>query len=341
MRLPEEVVIGSRILRRAVEVSKVLECSKKVLVVAGPHVWELFGDDVLAGIGKSVRVVVSAGASTVEVERVTSLATKYKPDVIVGLGGGRVIDVGKMVSYKLYVDFVSMPTSPSHDGIASQFVSLRESGRAYSLQTRPPRSVIVDIDVVASAPRRLIASGFGDAIAKLTAVRDWKLAHEEVGEYYGEYAAKLALLGAQHVVKYSGSIGAGTKEGVRVLVEALISDGVAAGIAGSSRPCSGSEHLFSHALDMFSPQRGLHGEQCGLGTIMMAYLHGLDHERVRRYLSNTRAPTTSYDLGIEAKHVIKALVKAREVRPERYTILSKVKLDERKATELAKETGII
>ena len=57
----------------------------------------------------------------------------------------------------------------------------------------------------------------------------------------------------------------------RVVVEALISAGVTSCIAGSSRPCSGSEHLFAHALDKLAPV-GLHGEKCGIGSIMVAKL---------------------------------------------------------------------
>ena len=56
----------------------------------------------------------------------------------------------------------------------------------------------------------------------------------------------------------------------------MISSGMAISIAGNSRPASGSEHKFSHALDMIAPKPALHGEQCGVGTIMMMYLHGGD-----------------------------------------------------------------
>jgi glycerol-1-phosphate dehydrogenase [NAD(P)+] len=139
----------------------------------------------------------------------------------------------------------------------------------------------------------------------------------------------------------SKRIGAYDKESARALVEGLISAGVAAGIAGSSRPCSGSEHLFSHALDAISPGKGLHGEQCGIGTIMMASLHGLDWENVRRALKDVNAPTTTAELGISDDETKSALVKAPSIRPDRYTILSKVKLDKKAAGELAKMTGVI
>ena len=178
-------------------------------------------------------------------------------------------------------------------------------------------------------------------IAKLTAVRDWEFARDDVKEYYAKYAAKLALLGAEMVTKDAEHIDLGDKEVVRDIVEALISSGVAAGIAGSSRPCSGSEHLFTHALDLMSTNSGLHGEKCGIGTILMSKLQGQDWKKVKESLTAVNAPTKASQIGITSEDVIQALVTAQSVRPERYTILNKQKLDRQKAVELAEATGVI
>ncbi|MCX8171645.1 MAG: iron-containing alcohol dehydrogenase, partial [Candidatus Bathyarchaeota archaeon] len=115
----------------------------------------------------------------------------------------------------------------------------------------------------------------------------------------------------------------------------------AMGIAGSSKPCSGSEHLFSHALDLIAPKPALHGEQCGVGTIMMALLHGLDWDLIRRTLQRVGAPINAEEMGIEPKYIVEALVMAPRIRPERYTILSEKKLDHENARALARETGVI
>jgi len=112
-------------------------------------------------------------------------------------------------------------------------------------------------------------------------------------------------------------------------------------IAGSSRPCSGSEHLFSHALDQLAPKPALHGEQCGVGTIMMARLHNINWRQIRDTLKRVDAPTTAEDLGVEPEHVIEALVRAAEIRPDRYTILDERTLTKDAAEKLAKTTGVI
>jgi glycerol-1-phosphate dehydrogenase [NAD(P)+] len=111
------------------------------------------------------------------------------------------------------------------------------------------------------------------------------------------------------------------------------------GIAGSSRPCSGSEHQFSHALDMICEKPALHGEQCGVGTILMTYLHGKDWERVRDALKVVKAPVNSKELGIDDSYIIKALTMAHSIR-DRYTIL-RSGLSEESAIDLAKKTGVI
>ena len=143
------------------------------------------------------------------------------------------------------------------------------------------------------------------------------------------------------MARNSKLIGEGSEEGTRIVVEALISCGVAMSIAGSSRPCSGSEHLFSHALEKVAPGKALHGERCGVGTIMMGYLHKLNWRRLRRVLREVGAPTTAAELGVKPEEIVEALTLAHKIRPERYTILGEKGLARASAEKLAKVTGVI
>jgi len=121
----------------------------------------------------------------------------------------------------------------------------------------------------------------------------------------------------------------------------MIVSGVAMSVAGNTRPASGSEHMFSHMLDQIAPGKALHGEQCGVGAIMMMYLHGEDWEKIRDFLETIGAPTTARDLRIPKKKIIEALVNAQKIRPERYTILGEQGLTEDAAKKLAKITKVI
>jgi glycerol-1-phosphate dehydrogenase [NAD(P)+] len=131
------------------------------------------------------------------------------------------------------------------------------------------------------------------------------------------------------------------KPDVRMIVEALISSGVAECIAGSSRPCSGAEHLFSHAVDYLEPGVGLHGEKCGIGAILIAKLQGQNWKKIIRMLRNVGAPTTAKEIGLSDQTLGKALCIAQSLRPERYTILSQVNMTQEKAISLAKSTGVL
>jgi len=200
--------------------------------------------------------------------------------------------------------------------------------KPYSVMAQAPIAIIADTNVIMQAPWHHVISGCGDVIAKFTSVRDWRLAHEEKGEYYGDYAASLALMSAK-------------EEGLRVLLEALISCGVSMSIAGSSCPCSGSEHLFSHALGTIKPNHAMHGEQCGVGTIMMAYLHKAGWKRIRETLEVLGAPTSADELSVEKEDIIKALEMAHSIRPERYTILNKLNLNREDYERLARMTRVV
>ena len=149
------------------------------------------------------------------------------------------------------------------------------------------------------------------------------------------------MMSAKIVMDSPGEIQSGSEKSAKKVIKALISCGVAMSIAGSSRPASGSEHKFSHALDILAKKPALHGEQCGVGSIMMMNLHGGDWGKIRDSLATIGAPTNADELGVSSDEIVRALLKARDIRPERYTILDEVGLSEKDAKQLARETEVI
>ena len=341
MELPRKIVIGEKNISDIGTFLVGLSNPKKVSIVSGDQVRKIAFKKVASSLSDSeIKNVwhLSKSNDVASVKRTLEQIKKDKGDLIVGIGGGRSVDIAKMIAFTLKKSFVSIPTSASHDGIASPFVSLR-GDKPYSIIATAPLGVFVDIEILKKAPRKLLASGCGDLMAKVTAVRDWELARDNIGEYFGTYAANLASMSAKIVIDNSKNFK--RKPDVRMIVEALISSGVAACIAGSSRPCSGAEHLFSHAVDYLEPDVGLHGEKCGIGAILIAKLQGQDWKRIIQMLKNVGAPTTAKEIGLSSRTLAKALTIAQSLRPERYTILSQVKMNEEKAIALAKSTGVL
>jgi glycerol-1-phosphate dehydrogenase [NAD(P)+] len=344
MQLPREVIVGNGAIERVAEISKRLGFTKSALIVAGSRTYDIAGKtvrDLLEGDGMDVGIYLVESATVKDVEAVEEKIRTLKPQVVYGVGGGTKIDVAKLSSARQEVPFISVPTTASHDGIASPLSSVKGFEKPYSVMAQAPIAIIADTNIIMQAPWRFVISGCGDVIAKFTAVKDWKLAHREKNEYYGEYAASLALMSAKLVMQNAESIKPENEDGLRVLIEALISCGVSMSIAGSSRPCSGSEHLFSHALDMIRPNHALHGEQCGVGVIMTAYLHRANWKRIKETLEKLGAPTNANGLNIGKEDVVKALETAATIRPERYTILNKVILNRDACERLAKTTEVV
>ncbi|MCW4049416.1 MAG: NAD(P)-dependent glycerol-1-phosphate dehydrogenase [Candidatus Bathyarchaeota archaeon] len=341
--LPRIVQVGESILDKLCDICDELGFIR-ALIVTGETTYKVAGStaqELLLDSGTHTDCIFVKDATMDTVERVKTKVKKDDVDVVLGIGGGRNIDVAKLAASETSRFFISVPTVASHDGIASSLASVKGMGRPYTARASSPIAVVMDSKIIAESPYRYTASGCGDIICKATEVRDWWLAHKENDDYYGGYAGSLSLMSSEHVMKSADLIKERTQEGIRTVLEALVSLGVAMSIAGSSRPSSGSAHLFSHALDMIAEKPALHGEQCGVGGIMMAKLHGLKWKEIKGSLGIIGAPTTAEELGIDADTIIKALTMAQSIRPERYTILSKIKLDEKKAKELAESTEVI
>lgn len=343
MELPRRVVAGAGALEDIGDVCVDLRLSGRAVVVTGPQTRSVAGENLAAHLAESgfeAEVVITRDSRPAEVDRVKSFALDFKADFLVGAGGGRSIDIAKLAAFQLDIPYLSVPTAASHDGIASAMASLNMDGETKSIPTRAPLAIIADTGIISKAPPRLMSAGCGDIISNYTAILDWKLAKRLRCEDYSEYAAALSSMTARMLVDMAPSIKPGHEPSTKVVVQALISSGVAMSIAGSSRPASGSEHMFAHALNRIAPGCGLHGELCGMGTIIMMYLHGGDWRMIRETLQVLGAPTSAHELKIPEDVVVQALTQAHTIRPERYTILGNG-LTEAAARAAAETTKVI
>ena len=237
---------------------------------------------------------------------------------IVGLGGGKALDIAKYVAFLGRIPYFAVPTSLSNDGFCSPQSSLTIRGRRRSLPAAVPYGVVIDTLVCRHAPSLLTLSGVGDLVSKFTAVRDWKLAFHATGEVVNDFAALIS----------DGSIHAFLNhpqfdlDGLRLLATSLLLNGVAMEICGSSRPASGSEHLISHALDAISARPRMHGLQVGVATYLCSLLQGENSARIASVFEATGFWKAIADAPFSRREWLDAVRLAPSVKEDYFTVLS-------------------
>jgi len=341
IRLPRNVVVGSGVLEELGTAVGELYLDGPPLVVTSPTPDRIAGDRVRAQFDDPATVRVEE-ASFAAVERAIAAGREADAGFLIGLGGGKPIDIAKTASDRLDVGFVSVPTAASHDGIVSGRSSIPEGDSRHSVAAEPPLAVVADTAILADAPWELTTAGCADIVSNYTAVKDWQLAHRLKNVPYSEYAGALSELTAEMLVGSADSIRPELEESAWIVTKALVSSGVAMSIAGSSRPASGAEHLVSHQLDRIAPGRARHGHQVGVAAIVTEYLHAGTDGRwrgIRDALDGIGAPVTAADLGIEPDELIEAFTTAHEIR-DRYTVLGDG-ISAEAAREAARVTGVL
>ncbi|MDT9686119.1 iron-containing alcohol dehydrogenase family protein [Streptomyces sp. TRM76323] len=248
-------------------------------------------------------------------------------DAVVGVGGGKIIDVAKYAAARVGLPMVSVATNLSHDGICSPVATLDNDNGRGSYGVPSPIAMVIDLDVIRRAPARYVRSGIGEAISNISAIADWQLSHRVTGESVDGLAAAMARTAGESVLRHPG--GLGDDEFLVVLSEALVLGGIAMSISGDSRPSSGACHEISHAFDLLYPtRRALHGEQCGLGAAFAMHLRGArdDAGLFAEVLRRHGLPVLPEEIGFTPDEFAATVAYAPQTRPGRFTILEHLDL---------------
>jgi len=298
-----------------------------VAVAVGPGQGEAVVADIGPALDNADVFTVRAGSIDAAGELQAQLRGKQY-DALVGIGGGRTLDVAKYAATRSALPMVAVATNLAHDGIASPTASLMHDGGKGSFGVSMPIAVVVDLDYVRTSPPRMVRSGIGDIVSDLTAIEDWRLAHDLRGEPVDGLAVTLARVGAEAVLHRTDGIEADAF--VTVLAEALVLSGMAMAAAGSSRPASGADHEIMHAIDVLFPGAANHGELAGVGALYSAFLRGNQTlaGQIDECLRRHELPRVPADLGLSGEQFTEAVLLAPSTRPDRYTILEHLDLDE-------------
>lgn len=288
---------------------------KHILLVSDVNTYKACGKDAESVIMDKIetsKVFECEGYLVPDEQRVEELKAciTSKTDLIIGVGSGVINDLCKYVSFNTGLPYYIIATAPSMDGYASNGAAMIFQNMKVSFNTRVPKAIIADTDVIKNAPSEMIKAGYGDIIGKYSALNDWKLGHVVMDEYFCDEVYNLTYETVKNTVSLAAGLLERNEQSIQALMEALVIVGIAMSYVGNSRPASGSEHHLSHYFEVV-----------GLLNNEPYFLHGIDvaystvvTQQLREKLLEIQKPTKfhEFDHSIWEENIRKVYGKAAD-----------------------------
>ena len=294
---------------------------RRMLVVSGSTNSRQYADIVLNTLTADRYEIKNNDLATVEELKEYCLTNQV--DLVIGVGGGSVLDTVKRVSLLAKIENLLVPTTISNDGLVSPIAVIKDcSGHTLSLPGRAPFGVVVDINVIRNAPKRFLQAAAGDILSNISATNDWVLSSVNTGEHINDLAYMLARSAAFALIHHE-SKDINNRNFLKQVVYCQINSGISMSLAGTSRPCSGSEHLLSHAIDYEGlSEDTLHGYQVGSISIFCLYLQKKLDAKCINYAQELNIPLAFHQLDPKIAHNLSSIYETSfKMRPGRFTVL--------------------
>jgi glycerol-1-phosphate dehydrogenase [NAD(P)+] len=176
-------------------------------------------------------------------------------DTIVGIGGGQAVDAAKYMSWKKGIRLVSIPTILSVDAFVTTAAGVRRNHSVVYVGESFPDPLIIDFDVIRTAPANLNIAGIGDLLSVHTATFDWELAESRgKSEYpFSKDDVSLARGVVANLESLLSEIRNNEDAGLKAIVEGYMKLNEVCMPAGHWRIEEGSEHYLFYELSYVLP----------------------------------------------------------------------------------------
>ena len=332
------LIIGAGKINEVKSTLEEASISGKILYVSDPYVDTIYGGIIrpqMEAVGQIIEQKVENNTIAYAME-IAECVMSGDVNCIVAMGGGKTLDIGKYAAFVSKRPFLSIPTSMAHDGIVSPIAVLkRRDGKPKSLGCAMPSMMLMDTGLIASCPSELIKAGIGDIISNYLALKDWNFAVSRGKDEMNGYAYMMSRTAVDALLKTQ--FDHICPDFLDVLANCLVMSGIAMEYAGSSRPVSGSEHLFSHALDYFGRKQNLHGLNVALGTVAGLKTIGEDPAVIVDFLKKFEVDINPQRMESPEDTFIYCMQHATEMRNDRYTFLHEADLSEKKLRKIYRE----
>jgi glycerol dehydrogenase len=309
---PSKYIQGSGEILRLPDYSKPLG-KKGAFIIASPGTIERYGKQIEKSFADaSFKVEIASFNRECSKKEIDSLVEKLKKadlDVVIGVGGGKAIDTAKAVSHYSERPIVIVPTIASTDAPCSALsVIYTEKGvfESYLFLRNNPNAVIVDVDIVAAAPARLLVSGMGDALATYFEARACDISRSTV--ISGGKPSKTALALAElcyNILMQDGlkaKISAENHVVSTALENVIEANTFLSGVGFESGGLAAAHAIHNGFTVLPETHSAYHGEKVAFGTIAQLVLENADDEDIFEVIEFCKAvglPTTLAQLGVK------------------------------------------
>ena len=300
--IDKDIYIGRDLIRRVPEYIAKRGLGRHCVLVADDNTYAVAGGDVeraLLNAGFTVIPCVIHRQGDMLPDDLSCgevlLSITRETEFLIAVGSGTVTDTTRINAERTGLPFVSVGTAPSMDGYASAVAPLLHRGLKIQRPAVCPEIIVCDLDVLATAPMAMIASGVGDVLGKYIAKADWQLGQIINGEPCCPVCVEMVTNAVNALVDNVDEIARKTEKGMRILIEALLLAGVTIMIIDNTRAVASIEHNIAQYWEMILVQQGkeppMHGASVGVSTLLVwpmferfakEDLTRLDPEKIRR-----------------------------------------------------------
>lgn len=294
-----------------------------VLLVTTPDAWETAAAD-LRALNIALRIETLEPTMphwmTLAADLLGKLSnTQSSISNIYSVGTGLATDTAKYLASQTKLPLTCIPTALSSDSFLTATSAARHAGCIEYVDTQAPNRLVVDLDLIATAPEPLRAAGICDVLSIYTALWDWEYAEEQDKNppemALAPWAADAAEAILQGALDCAPAAGAGDPDGLKQLLDCLAMSVQLCNQLGHTRPKEGSEHYFAYAVENDAPPGLSRTELLAPGILLMAKKQDQDLEEIQAALESCHIPLKAIP-----KDVVKKTLRELEEYVQRHEL---------------------